>query len=133
MKRSMIVTGAILLVILALAVCLSFVLTAPKFVGDFSASAYQAEIDNPNFQVDANYGAIEDFESAARAGKKAIADRFGNFHGGIFSCMGCSVQYDAEREVYLIRTYPFAPFIAGGAYDVILQSDGTILAVWGEK
>ena len=133
MKRAMIVTGSIALVVLALLVCLSLVLTAPKFKGNFSISDYQAEMDNPNFWSDVNYGTIKDFEIAARVGKQVIANRFEDSMGGIFAWMGCAVQYDAENDVYFVRTYPLLPLIAGGAYDVILQTDGTVLAVWGEK
>jgi len=32
-----------------------------------------------------------------------------------------------------VRTYHIAPFVMGGAYDVIIQSNGTVLAIWGEK
>ena len=133
MRRSWIGTGAILFAGLALLVCLSIVMTAPKFAGDFSVSAYQAEMENVNFQSDVNYGTIKDFESAARAGKRAIGDRFENSGSGMLCWMGCAVQYDAECDVYFVRRYPLLPLIAGGAYDVILQSDGTILAIWGEK
>ena len=47
--------------------------------------------------------------------------------------MGCSVQYDAESDAYYIRTYQMFTPVFGGAYDVIIQSDGIVLAIWGEK
>ena len=86
-----------------------------------------------NFQTDNNYGKITDCKSAAIVGKKAIADRFENSEGGIFEWMGCTVQYDVENDTYYIRTYHINPNIFGGAYDVIIKSDGTVLAIWGEK
>ena len=47
--------------------------------------------------------------------------------------MGCAVQYDVENDIYYIRTYHINPNILGGAYDVIIKSDGIVLAIWGEE
>ena len=47
--------------------------------------------------------------------------------------MGCRVQYDKENDAYYVRTFRLDPRVLGGAYDVILRSDGTVLAIWGEK
>ncbi|MBQ2779976.1 MAG: hypothetical protein IJF42_00240 [Clostridia bacterium] len=133
MKKTIIVIGAIVFAAIVLFFCLYFALTAPKFAGDFSVGTYQEEIENDNFQTQLNYGKIDDYTSAASAGKKALADRFENSDGGIFEWMGCSVQYDAETDAYYIRTYHINPNVLGGTYDVIIRSDGKVLAIWGEK
>ena len=133
MKKAVIAIGLIVLIISVLFICLYFVLTAPKFTGNFSVNTYQSEIENDNYHTETNYGKINDYKSAASAGKKAITDRFENSKGGIFKWMGYSVQYDAESDAFYIRTYPLTPFMEGGTYDVIIQSDGTVLAIWGEK
>ena len=133
MKKAIIVIGSIVFAVMVLLFCLYFALTAPKFIGDFSINDFQEEIANINFQTENNYGKIDNYKSAASAGKKALADRFENSDGGIFEWMGCSVQYDAENDAYYIRTYHLAPLVMGGAYDVIIKSDGTVLAIWGEK
>ncbi len=133
MKKAITVVACIALAVSVLLVGLYFVLTPPRFAGDFSITEFQEEIDNIYFQTGINYGKIDDDRSAASAGKKAIADRFEDSNGGIFEWMGCSVRYDAENDAYYIGTYPLDPFMVGGAYNVILKSDGTVLAIWGEK
>ncbi len=133
MKKVIIVIGSIILILIVHLFCLYFALTVPKFTGDFSINEFQEEMENINFQTEINYGKIDDYRSAASAGKKAIAERFEDSNGGIFEWMGCSVQYDAENDAYYIRTYHLVPLMMGGAYDVIIRSDGTVLAIWGEK
>ena len=133
MKKIIIAIGSIVFIVLVLFICFFFVLTAPKFTGHFSTSTYQAEMENVNFQTEMNYGKIDGYKSAASAGKKAIADRFEDSKGGIFEWMGCSVRYDAKNDIYYIRTYHLNPLLKGGAFDVIMQADGTVLAIWGEK
>ncbi len=133
MKKAIIVISSIVFAVLVLFIVLYFAFTAPRFTGDFSINEFQGEMENVNFQTEINYGKIDDYKSAASAGKNAIADRFENSDGGILEWMGCSVQYDAENDAYYIRTYHLAPLMMGGAYDVIIKSDGTVLAIWGEK
>ena len=133
MKKAIIILSAIILVFLVVFFSLYFILTTPKDTGAFSVDNYAEYIQNENFQTDENYGTITDWKSAAIAGKNAIADRFENSEGGIFEWMGCSVQYDVENDIYYIRTYHINPNILGGAYDVIIKSDGTVLVIWGEK
>ena len=133
MKKAIIILSAIILVFLVAFFALYFILTTPKDTGAFSVDNYAEYIQNENFQTDANYGTITDWKSAAIAGKKAIAERFEYSEGGFFEWMGCSVQYDAESDAYYIRTYQIFTPVFGGAYDVIIQSDGTVLAIWGEK
>lgn len=133
MKKTITIFSAVVLCVIILFFCLYFALTTPKFTGDFSVNEFQEEMENINFQTEINYGKIGDYKSAASAGKKAIAERFDNSNGGIFKWMGCSVQYDAENDAYYIRTYHLAPRMMGGAYDVIIKADGTVLAIWGEK
>ena len=133
MRKTIIILCSVILVFLVAFFALYFILTAPKSTGAFSVDNYAEYIQNENFQTDENYGTITDWKSAAIAGKKAIADRFENSEGGIFEWMGCSVRYDEESDAYYVRTYRIAPFVLGGAFDVIIQSDGTVLAIWGEK
>ena len=133
MRKTIIILCSVILVFLVAFFALYFILTAPKSTGAFSVDNYAEYIQNENFQTNENYGTITDWKSAAIAGKKAIADRFENSEGGIFEWMGCTVQYDVENDIYYIRTYHINPNILGGAYDVIIKSDGTVLAIWGEK
>ena len=133
MKKAIIILSAIILVFLVAFFALYFILTAPKSTGAFSVDNYAEYIQNENFQTGNNYGKITDNKAAAITGKKAIADRFENSEGGIFEWMGCSVRYDGESDAYYVRTYHVAPFVLGGAFDVIIQSDGTVLAIWGEE
>ena len=118
---------------MVLFVFLYFVFTAPRFTGDFSINEFREERENINFQTEINYGKIDGYKSAASAGKAAIADRFENSDGGIFEWMCCAIKYDAENDAYYIRTFHFNPLTKGGAYDVIIQSDGMVLAIWGEE
>ena len=133
MKKAIIISGSIILAVLVVFFSLYFIATAPKDTGDFSVDKFAEYIQNEHFQTDKNYGEITDFKSAAKVGKTAIAERFENSEGGLFEWMGCSVQYDEANDVYYVRTYHIAPFLKGGAYDVIIKSNGTILAIWGEK
>lgn len=133
MKKTIIILSSIILAFLVAFFSFYFILTTPKDAGNFSVDNYAEYIQNKHFQIDNNYGKITDYKSAAAAGKKAIADRFENSEGSVFEWMGCSVQYDAESDAYYIRTYHLAPLMMGGAYDVIIHSDGTVLAIWGEK
>lgn len=133
MKKAIIISGSIILAVLVVFFSLYFISITPKDTGKFSVDEFVEYIQNPHFQTDKNYGEIADYKSAAKAGKAAIAERFENSEGGLFEWMGCSVQYDEENDAYYVRTYHVAPFVLGGAFDVIIQSDGTILAIWGEK
>ena len=133
MKNTIIIFASVILVFLIAFFSLYFILTTPKNTGDFTIENYADYIQNENFQTGNNYGKITDNKAAAITGKKAIADRFENSEGGIFEWMGCAVQYDVENDAYYIRTYHINPFVLGGAYDVIIQSDGIVLAIWGER
>ena len=133
MKKAIIISCSIILAVLCVFFSLYFISTAPKDMGDFSVNDFEKYIQNEHFQTDKNYGEIIDHKSAAKAGKAAIAERFEYSEGGLFEWMGCSVQYDAESDAYYIRTYQMFPPVFGGAYDVIIQSDGIVLAIWGEK
>ena len=133
MKKATIISCSIILSVLVIFFSLYFISTAPKDTGDFSVDEFTDYIQNEDFQTDKNYGEITDYKSAAKAGKTAIAERFENSEGGLFEWMGCNVQYDTESDAYYIRTYQMFPPVFGGAYDVIIQSDGIVLAIWGEK
>ena len=133
MKKAIIISGSIILAVLVVFFSLYFISTAPKDTGDFSVDKFAEYIQNEHLQTDKNYGEITDFKSAAKVGKTAIAERFENSEGGLFEWMGCRGQYDEANDVYYVRTYHIAPFLKGGAYDVIIKSNGTVLAIWGEK
>ena len=133
MKKAIIISGSIILAVLVVFFSLYFISTTPKYTGEFSVNEFAECIQNEHFQTDKNYGEIIDYQTAAKAGKAAIAERFENSEGSLFEWMGCSVQYDKANDAYYVRTYHIAPFVRGGAYDVIFQSDGTVLAIWGEK
>lgn len=132
MKKAIIISCSIILAVLIAFFSFYFISTDPKDTGDFSVDAFAAYIQNEHFQTDINYGTITDYKSAAKAGKTAIAERFENAQGSILEWMGCSVQYDKGNDAYYVRIYHIAP-APGGAYDVIMQSNGTVLAIWGEK
>ena len=133
MKKAIIISSSIILAVFVVFFSLFFISTAPKDTGEFSVDEFTEYIQNQHFQTDKKYGEITDCTSAAKAGKTAIAERFENSEGGLFEWMGCSVQYDAESDAYYIRTYQMFPPVFGGAYDVIIQSDGIVLAIWGEE
>lgn len=132
MKKAKIVIIAVFaLIIVFLGLYLG--LTSPYFSGDFSINEYKEEIENLNFKTEKKYERITDFRSAAKVGKAAISERFDHSDGSIFEWMGCRVRYDQECSAYYVRTFHVNPRVLGGAYDVIIQSDGTVLAIWGEK
>jgi len=133
MKKTITILGIIILLLLVVFFSLYFILTTPKNTGDFSIDDFSEYLQNEHFQTDKNYGKITDCKSAAVAGKRAISDRFENSEGSLFKWMGCSVEYDRVNDTYYVRTYSVSPFVFGGAYDVIMQADGTVLAIWGEK
>ena len=133
MKKGITILGVIIFALLVVFFSFYFILTTPKDTGSFSVDEFAEYIQNEQFQTDKNYGKITDYKSAADAGKTAITERFEIAEGGIFEWMGCSVQFDNETDTYYVRTYHIAPFVKGGAYDVIIQADGTIIAIWGEK
>lgn len=133
MKKTIIILSTLILFVVVIFFCLYFVYTTPNFTGNFSINEFQDEIENINFQTKKNYGDINDYKSAAKAGKTAISERFENSNGSIFEWRGCDVQYDKENDAYCVYTYYISSFVFGGDYIVIIQSDGTVLAIWGEK
>lgn len=133
MKKAFLIIGGIILLLAAAFICVYFIQTAPNDAGSFSVGEFSMETHHPEFQSDSNYGEITDFKTAARAGKQAVARRFDSYQSSFFHWMGCDVQYDQNKDAYHIRIYPLSSSVKGGAYDVILRSDGTVLAIWGEK
>lgn len=133
MKKTIMIS--IILIFIILFAFLSFYLisTTPKYVGDFNVVEFSEYIENESFQIDKNIGKITDYKSAAKVGKSLIAERFENSNGNIFEWMGCDVQHDKENDIYFVRTYHVSSRVKGGAFDVIIRSDGTVLAIWGEK
>ena len=133
MKKAIIISSSIILAVLVTFFSLYFISTTPKDTGEFSVDEFAEYLQNQHFQTDKKYGEITDYKSAAKAGKAAIAERFENSDGSIFEWKGCAVKYDEKNDAYYIRTYQMFPPVLGGAHDVIIQSDGTVLAIWGEK
>jgi hypothetical protein len=133
MKKAILIGISVILLIAIIFFAGYFILTTPKDSGDFSVNEYQENIENVHFKTDKNYGVITDYKSAAKAGKQAILDRFEDSAGGLFEWMGCDVRYDEKNNAYCVYTYHVNPLVMGGVYAVILQSDGTVLAIWGEK
>ena len=133
MKRAIIISSAIIVAAVVFFFSLYFIFTAPKYAGNFSVDKYTEHIQNEHFQTDKNYGKITDYKSAAKAGKTAIFERFEHSEGSIFKWRGCYVQYDKESDAYFVYVHHFVPFMFGDTYAAIIQSDGTILAIWGEK
>ena len=133
MKKTIITVGIVLLALLITLVSAYAIGTAPKDKGSFSVEDYAEYIAEPNFQTERTYDAVTDWKSAAKVGKQAILDRFGkSAQGGLFEWMGCDVQYDSDSDAYYVRTYSLDPNVDGGAFDVILKADGTVLTIWGE-
>lgn len=133
MKKSILIIGIVLLILIIPFLSVYAIRTAPKDKGAFSVDDYTAYIAEPNFRTERTYGAITDWKTAANIGKQAIRDRFGkSAEGGLFEWMGCDVQYDTDNDTYYVRTYHVNPNVLGGAFDVIIKADGTILAIWGE-
>ena len=134
MKKMTAILGISILVIVIGIFSVYFTLTAPKDKGEFSVSDYSEEIGNVNFQTEKTYDNITDYKSAAQAGKMAISERLEGLEGSVFKWIGCDVQYDSENDAYYVRTYDISPVpVSGGSYGVIMKSDGTVLAIWGEK
>lgn len=133
MKKALLVSCGIILLLMIILVCVYGVQTAPKDIGSFSVGEFHVEMNNAAFQSDRNYGEITNFKSAAKAGKAAVAQRFEDYRDSIFRWMGCDVQYDSNHAAYLVRLYPLSSSVKGGEYIVIMQSDGTVLAIWGGK
>ena len=132
MKKTIIITAVFLLIIIGV-LSAYFISTSPKNKGEFCVDDYSEEIEEFSNVNSNNYGNISDWKSAAEVGKIAIEEIFGErAHGSFFKWMGCDVQYDPQKDVYYVRTYRIA-LIFGGAYDVIMKADGTVLAMWGEK
>lgn len=134
MKKTIITAASVVLIIIIGFFSAYFITTSPKNSGEFCVDEFSAEIEQFAFTDDENYGNISDYKSAAKVGRTVIDDSFGkNSNGSIFKWMGCDVQYDPQNEIYHVRIYHVDPNVKGGAYNAIIKSNGTILAIWGEK
>ena len=133
MKKTLIIIASVVIALVVAFFSFYFISTAAKYTGEFSVTDFEEDIQNEHFQTDKNYGTVTDYKSAAVAGKTAISERFEHSEGSVFEWMRCDVQYDNASDAYYIRSYHVFPFVLGGAYDVIIKSDGTVLAIWGEK
>jgi len=100
--------------------------------GSFSVDAYAAHIANPHFQTRYTYGPIENYRQAGQAGIQAVTDRFQEQVS--LSLRGCIVYYDSQNDIWHVQLHWTSPLVTfGGGYSVLLKSDGTVLAIWGEK
>lgn len=100
--------------------------------GTFAVEDYGEEIGNPYFQTMYSYSPVENYRQAGNAGIQAMADRFGKDLA--FELRGCNVCYDEGDDVWLVQLHIVSAVpMFGGGYSAILKSDGTVLAVWGEK
>lgn len=134
MKKTVVVFISVTLILLVGVFSLYSVLTSPKYEGEFSIDSFSDEIDRFSFESSGHFGNITDYQSAAKAGMNAIEELFGEESAGsFFEWRGCTVKYDTEHDVYHIRTFQMFPPVLGGAYNALIRSDGTGLAVWGEK
>lgn len=132
-KRIAIICGIVVVCLCIAYLVAYFIATSPVDQGAFLAEEFSEYIDCEEFQTDLVYDRITDVKTAGIVGEKAISDRFEESKGSIFEWMGCDVRYDAENDFWHVRTYPIFPLMKGGAYDVILRSDGTVVTIWGEK
>ena len=133
MKNRIIVLLAVILLFIIAFLSVYFILTAPKYKGEFSIDSFSEDIENYPFESDKKYGNIADYQSAGKIGKAVIDEHCGEYSkGSIVDWIGCDVQYDKENEVYHVRAYHINPFIMGG-YQVIIRTDGTVLALMVEK
>jgi hypothetical protein len=134
MKKILVICLCVVLIILIAVFVLYVFATAPKYEGEFLLEVYEEEIKNQNFQMETTYGEIIDYKFAAKVGQKAISDRFSDAESSLLKWRGCLVSYDKENDVYHVLSYPIAVIpMFGGSYEVLIKSDGTILAIWGNK
>ena len=131
MKKNLLNCGIFVLIIAVLYITAYFVFTMPINSGTFSKDEYYKELNNPEFKTDKVYEKITDMASAAKVGKKAIADRFENSESKLFSWKGCEVKYNDTDDIWCVRIFTFLGF--GGGYSVLFNSNGSVLAIWGEK
>lgn len=132
MKKTFCIIGLVLCAVLVGYLSLYFVCTTPFNDGSFELSDYSDCIDDPNFQDDKNYGEITNYKTAAKIGNEIFAERFEESKSSLFLWRGCAVKYDSNNSAWYVRTFIIAP-VFGGAHDVIISSNGDVLAVWGEK
>lgn len=134
MKKRILIIGIILFTLLAGYLGAYFKCTAPFYDGGFELSDYSDCIDDPNFQDDKNYGEITNYKTAAKIGNEIFAERFENSKSSLFAWRGCAVKYDDTNKAWFIDTFPISAIpMFGGGFCAIVNSDGDVLAVWGEK
>ena len=138
-KKAVLITLVILLVLLILIGSLPFLLygliVTPRFKGDFSVEGYTAYIEEERYQSDLTYGKVENKTEVVKAAKKAFADRFDD-NDGLLSPRMYSIYHDKEADVWLVESHSallLLPFALGGGHYLLLNSDGTVLAIWGTK
>ena len=134
MKKAWIVLTIVVLSFIVIFLSAYWIATAPMNAGEFSLDEFAWEIENFAYQGDKTYGEFDNRREAARIGKQVIAEHFEAYSkGSVLEWVGCSVAYDAQNNVYHVRTFYLTPFMMGGAHDVVLHTDGTVIALWGEK
>ena len=138
-KRLLVVLLSLLLALLLLLGALPFLLygliVTPRFKGDFSVEGYTAYIEEERYQSDLTYGKVENKTEVVKAAKKAFADRFDDKDGRLSPRM-YSIYHDKEADVWLVESHSallLLPFVLGGGHYLLLNSDGTVLAIWGTK
>lgn len=132
-KRLLIVFISLSLVLRLLLGSLPFLLygliVTPKFEGSFSAESYGSYMEEERYQSDLTYGTIENKTDAVKAAKKAFSDRFDE-KATLLNPRMYSIYHDKEADVWLVESHPLA---MGGGLHLLLDSDGTVLAIWGTK
>jgi len=127
MKKIIVTAVSVVLVVVIGLIVAFFISTAPKDKGSFSVGEYTYEISNVNFHTDKTYDKITDYKTAAE-------ERFEDSDSTLLKWMGCEVKHDSDADAWHVRTYIVFPNnMKGGAYDVILRPDGSVIAIWGEK
>lgn len=102
----------------------------------FSIEDFTAEINNPNFHTDIQYDSVHDYRSAVKVSKTVIADHFGPQSSGNdwFMWRSLTVRHNKENDIWHVSSgIIFPPLMFGGGYDVLIASDGKVIAVWGSK
>lgn len=128
MKKGLLIIAVVLLSLCVLGGVAFAIYVTPQYEGEFVVEEYTDKISNPNFHSGKTYAPITDKGSAVEVGKAAIIDRFGTqAEERIYR-----TKYHAEEDVWCISAQPKG-IVMGGSLYVLIRSDGTEVAIWGEK
>ena len=129
MKKGLLITGIVVACLVLLGGVAFAIYVTPQYEGEFVVEEYADKISNPNFHSGKTYAPITDKDSAVEVGKAAIIDRFGTqAEERIYR-----TKYHAEEDVWCISAQPKGIMVMGGSLYVLIRSDGTEVAIWGEK